>query len=127
MIKLHCFENIIEVRDASAYALQIFLEKGGELPEDFKKFYLDIVKNLNDLNKLKEYLDPIKKEIFTYITEKQDFGFLREVDEPDFTDGINHIIKEISSLKDKDKNFIEKEIKIDELIMIEIIDTNVQT
>ena len=26
LIKLHCFENIIEVRDASAYALQIFLE-----------------------------------------------------------------------------------------------------
>ena len=120
LIKLHCFENIIEVRDASAYALQIFLEKGGELPEDFKKFYLDIVKNLNDLNKLKEYLDPIKKEVFVYITEKQDFGFMREVDEIDFTDGINHIIKEISSIKEKDKNFIDKEIKIDELIMIVI-------
>ena len=120
LIKLHCFENIIEVRDASAYALQIFLEKGGELPEDFKKFYLDIVKNLNDLNKLKEYLDPIKKEVFAYITEKQDFGFMREVDEIDFTDGINHIIKEISSIKEKDKNFIDKEIKIDELIMIVI-------
>ena len=120
LIKLHCFENIIEVRDASAYALQIFLEKGGELPEDFKKFYLDIVKNLNDLNKLKEYLDPIKKEVFVYITDKQDFGFMREVDEIDFTDGINHIIKEISSIKEKDKNFIDKEIKIDELIMIVI-------
>ena len=120
LIKLHCFENIIEVRDASAYALQIFLEKGGELPEDFKKFYLDIVKNLNDLNKLKEYLDPIKKEVFAYITEKQDFGFMREVDEIDFTDGINHIVKEISSIKEKDKNFIDKEIKIDELIMIVI-------
>ena len=120
LIKLHCFENIIEVRDASAYALQIFLEKGGELPEDFKKFYLDVVKNLNDLNKLKEYLDPIKKEVFAYITEKQDFGFMREVDEIDFTDGINHIIKEISSIKEKDKNFIDKEIKIDELIMIVI-------
>ena len=120
LIKLHCFENIIEVRDASAYALQIFLEKGGELPEDFKKFYLDVVKNLNDLNKLKEYLDPIKKEVFVYITEKQDFGFMREVDEIDFTDGINHIIKEISSIKEKDKNFIDKEIKIDELIMIVI-------
>ena len=120
LIKLHCFENIIEVRDASAYALQIFLEKGGELPEDFKKFYLDTVKNLNDLNKLKEYLDPIKKEVFAYITEKQDFGFMREVDEIDFTDGINHIIKEISSIKEKDKNFIDKEIKIDELIMIVI-------
>ena len=120
LIKLHCFENIIEVRDASAYALEIFLEKGGELPDDFKKFYLDIVKNLNDLNKLKEYLDPIKKEVFVYITEKQDFGFMREVDEIDFTDGINHIIKEISSIKEKDKNFIDKEIKIDELIMIVI-------
>ena len=120
LIKLHCFENIIEVRDASAYALEIFLEKGGELPDDFKKFYLDIVKNLNDLNKLKEYLDPIKKEIFSYITEKQDFGFMREVDEIDFTDGINHIIKEISSIKEKDKNFIDKEIKIEELIMIVI-------
>ena len=120
LIKLHCFENIIEVRDASAYALQIFLEKGGELPEDFKKFYLDIVKNLNDLNKLKEYLDPIKKEVFAYITEKQDFGFMREVDEIDFTDGINHIIKEINSIKEKEKNFIDKEIKIDELIMIVI-------
>ena len=120
LIKLHCFENIIEVRDASAYALEIFLEKGGELPDDFKKFYLDIVKNLNDLNKLREYLDPIKKEVFVYITEKQDFGFMREVDEIDFTDGINHIIKEISSIKEKDKNFIDKEIKIDELIMIVI-------
>ena len=120
LIKLHCFENIIEVRDASAYALTIFLEKGGELPEDLIKFYLDIIKNLNDLNKLKEYLDPIKKEIFSYITEKQDFGFMREVDEIDFTDGINHIIKEISSIKEKDKNFIDKEIKIEELIMIVI-------
>ena len=120
LIKLHCFENIIEVRDASAYALTIFLEKGGELPEDLIKFYLDIIKNLNDLNKLKEYLDPIKKEIFSYITEKQDFGFMREIDEIDFTDGINHIIKEISSIKEKDKNFIDKEIKIEELIMIVI-------
>ena len=120
LIKLHCFENIIEVRDASAYALGIYLEKGGELPQDFLQFYLDIVKNLNDLNKLKEYLDPIKKEVFTYITEKQDFGFMREVDDIDFTDGINHIIKEISSLKEKDKNFLDKEIKIDELIMIVI-------
>ena len=120
LIKLHCFENIIEVRDASAYALTIFLEKGGELPEDLIKFYLDIIKNLNDLNKLKEYLDPIKKEIFSYITEKQDFGFMREVDEIDFTDGINHIIKEVSSIKEKDKNFIDKEIKIEELIMIVI-------
>ena len=120
LIKLHCFENIIEVRDASAYALTIFLEKDGELPEDLIKFYLDIIKNLNDLNKLKEYLDPIKKEIFSYITEKQDFGFMREVDEIDFTDGINHIIKEVSSIKEKDKNFIDKEIKIEELIMIVI-------
>ena len=120
LIKLHCFENIIEVRDASAYALTIFLEKGGELPEDLIKFYLDIIKNLNDLNKLKEYLDPIKKEIFSYITEKQDFGFMREIDEIDFTDGINHIIKEISSIKEKGKNFIDKEIKIEELIMIVI-------
>ena len=120
LIKYHCFENIIEVRDASAYALQIFLEKGGELPEDFRQFYIDLVKNLNDLNKLKEYLDPIKKAIFSYITDKQDFGFMREVDEIDFTDGINHVIKEISSIKDKNKNFIDKEIKIDELIMIVI-------
>ena len=120
LIKLHCFENIIEVRDASAYALQIYLSKGGELPNDFLNFYINLVKNLNDLNKLKEYLDPIKKEIFTYITEKQDFGFMREVDEIDFTDGINHIIKEISSIKEKEKNFIDKEIKIDELIMIVI-------
>ena len=45
---------------------------------------------------------------------------MREVDEVDFTDGINHIIKEISSVKEKEKNFIDKEIKIDELIMIVI-------
>ena len=120
LIKLHCFENIIEVRDASAYALAIYLEKGGELPNDFLKFYIDIVKNLNDLNKIKEYLDPIKKEVFKYITDKQDFGFMREVDEIDFTDGINHIIKEISSIKEKNQNFLDKEIKIDELIMIVI-------
>ena len=120
LIQLHCFDNVIEVRDASAYALEIFIDKGGELPEDFKNFYINIIKNLNDATKLKEYLDLIKKKVFPYITEKQDFGFLREVDEPDFTDGINHIIKEISSLKDKEKNFIDKEIKIDELIMIVI-------
>jgi hypothetical protein len=120
LIKLHCFDNVIEVRDASAYALQIFIDKGGEMPEDFKEFYLNIIKNLNDFQTLKKYLDLIKKEVFPYITEKQDFGFLREVDEPDFTDGINHIIKEISSIKDKDKNFIDKAIKIDELIMIVI-------
>jgi hypothetical protein len=120
LIKLHCFENIIEVRDASAYALQIYLSKGGELPNDFLNFYIDLVKNLNNIDKLKEYLDPIKKQIFSYITEKQDFGFMREVDEVDFTDGINHIIKEISSVKEKEKNFIDKEIKIDELIMIVI-------
>ena len=120
LIKLHCFDNVIEVRDASAYALEIFIDKGGEVPENFLNFYLNIIKNLNDMVKLKEYMDSIRKEIFTYITEKQDFGFLREVDEPDFTDGINHIIKEISSLKDKEKNFIDKVIKIDELIMIVI-------
>ena len=120
LIKLHCFDNVIEVRDASAYALEIYIDKGGELPEDYKQFYLNVIKNLNDMNKLKEYLDLIKKEVFPYITEKQDFGFMREVDELDFTDGINHIIKEISSLKDKEKNFIDKEIKIDELIMIVI-------
>jgi hypothetical protein len=120
LIKLHCFDNVIEVRDASAYALEIFIDKGGEVPENYIKFYLSLIKDLNDMNKLKEQLNIIRKEVFSYITEKQDFGFLREVDEPDFTDGINHIIKEISSLKDKDKNFIEKEINIDELIMIEI-------
>ena len=122
LIKLHCFDNVIEVRDASAYALEIFIDKGGELPDNFRNFYLNVIKNLNDLSKLKEYLDLMKKEVFPYITEKQDFGFLREVDEPDFTDGINHIIKEVSSLKDKEKNFIDKEIKIDELIMIVIDD-----
>ena len=47
-----------------------------------------------------EYLNAIRIEVFPYITEKQDFGFLREVDEQDFTDGINHLIKEISSLFD---------------------------
>ena len=120
LIKLHCFDNVIEVRDASAYALQVFIDKGGEIPEDFKEFYLNIIKNLNDFQTLKKYLDLIKKEVFPYIAEKQDFGFLREVDEPDFADGINHIIKEISSIKDKDKNFIDKAIKIDELIMIVI-------
>ena len=120
LIKLHCFDNVIEVRDASAYALEIFIDKGGDVPEDYIKFYLNLIKNLNEMNKLKDDLNIIKKEVFPYITEKQDFGFLREVDEPDFTDGINHIIKEISSIKDKEKNFIEKEIKIDELIMIEI-------
>jgi len=101
LIKLHCFDNVIEVRDASAYALEIYIDNNGKVPENFIKFYIDIIKYLNDLSKLKEYLDTIKKEVFPYITEKQDFGFLREVDEPDFTDGINHIIKEISSLKDK--------------------------
>ena len=120
LIKLHCFDNVIEVRDASAYALQVFIDKGGDIPEDFKDFYLNIIKNLNEFQTLKKYLDLIKKEVFPYITEKQDFGFLREVDEPDFTDGINHIIKEISSIKDKEKNFIDKAIKIDELIMIVI-------
>ena len=120
LIKLHCFDNVIEVRDAAAYALEIYIEKSGEIPQNFLDFYLDIIKNLNDTNKLKEYLDPIKKEVFTYITAKQDFGFLREVDEQDFTDGINHLIKEISSLKEKEKNFIDKNIKIDELIMIVI-------
>jgi hypothetical protein len=46
LIKLHCFDNVIEVRDASAYALQVFIDKGGEIPEDFKEFYLNIIKNL---------------------------------------------------------------------------------
>ena len=120
LIKLHIFDNVIEVRDASAYALQILIEKGGEVPEDFIKFYINIIKNLNNSSELKELLTSVQKEVFPYITEKQDFGFLREVDEQDFTDGINHIIKEISSMKDKNKNFIDKEIKIDELIMIVI-------
>ena len=120
LIKLHCFDNVIEVRDAAAYALEIYIEKGGIVPDKFLEFYVDIIKNLNDIPKLNEYLNPIKKEIFSYITDKQDFGFLREVDEQDFTDGINHIIKEISSLKEKDKNFVDKKIKIDELIMIVI-------
>ena len=120
LIQLHCFDNVIEVRDASAYALAIFIDKGGELPEDFKKFYINIIKYLNDSTKLNENLILIRKKVFPYITEKQDFGFLREIDEQDFTDGINHIIKEITTLKNKEKNFIEKEIKIDELIMIVI-------
>jgi hypothetical protein len=120
LIKLHMFDNVIEVRDSSAYALEIYIDKGGEVPDDFIKFYINIIKNLNNAQDLNEYLNVIKKEVFPYITEKQDFGFLREVDEQDFTDGINHLIKEISSLKDKNKNFIDKEIKIDELIMIVI-------
>ena len=120
LIKLHMFDNVIEVRDSSAYALEIYIDKGGEVPDDFIKFYINIIKNLNNMQDLNEYLNAIKKEVFPYITEKQDFGFLREVDEQDFTDGINHLIKEISSLKDKNKNFIDKEIKIDELIMIVI-------
>ena len=120
LIQLHCFDNVIEVRDASAYALAIFMDKGGELPEDFKNFYINIIKHLNDSTKLNENMDLIKKKVFSYITEKQDFGFLREIDEQDFTDGINHIIKEITTLKNNEKNFIEKEIKIDELIMIVI-------
>ena len=120
LIKLHMFDNVIEVRDSSAYALEIYIDKGGEVPDDFIKFYINIIKNLNNAQDLNEYLTSIKKEVFPYITEKQDFGFLREVDEQDFTDGINHLIKEISSLKDNNKNFIDKEIKIDELIMIVI-------
>ena len=58
--------------------MEIFIDKGGELPDNFRNFYLNVIKNLNDLSKLKEYLDLIKKEVFPYITEKQDFGFPRE-------------------------------------------------
>ena len=118
LIKLHCFDNVIEVRDAAAYALKIYISKGGNVPENYINFYLNIIKSLNDYEKNKEYMDDTKKEIFSYITDKQDFGFLRPLDEQDFTDGINHIIKEVSSLKEN--NFIDKEINKDDILMIVI-------
>ena len=117
IIKYHCFDNILEVRDASAFALKIFIQKGGILEEKYENYFRELVENLNDNNKIDNYIQEIRKEIFPYITEKQDFGFLREVDAIDFKEGIVHIIKELGEI---DNCFIYKNLKKEELLMIVI-------
>ena len=117
IIKYHCFDNILEVRDASAFALKIFIQKGGILEEKYENYFRELVENLNDNSKIDIYIQEIRKEIFPYITEKQDFGFLREVDAIDFKEGIVHIIKELGEI---DNCFIYKNLKKEELLMIVI-------
>ena len=117
IIKYHCFDNILEVRDASAFALKIFIQKGGILEEKYENYFRELVENLNDNSKIDTYIQEIRKEIFPYITEKQDFGFLREVDAIDFKEGIVHIIKELGEI---DNCFIYKNLKKEELLMIVI-------
>ena len=117
LIKLHCFDNILEVRDASAFALKIYLEKGGKLNPEYEKFYINCIKYINDNSKIEEILNEVRKEIFPYITQKQDFGFIREVDMSDFKDGITHIIKELSNVKEC---FVNKALKPEDLLMCEI-------
>ena len=117
IIKYHCFDNILEVRDASAFALKIFIQKGGVLEEKYENYFRELVENLNDNSKIDIYIQEIRKEIFPYITEKQDFGFLREVDAIDFKEGIVHIIKELGEI---DNCFIYKNLKKEELLMIVI-------
>ncbi len=117
IIKYHCFDNILEVRDASAFALKIFIQKGEILEEKYENYFRELVENLNDNSKIDTYIQEIRKEIFPYITEKQDFGFLREVDAIDFKEGIVHIIKELGEI---DNCFIYKNLKKEELLMIVI-------
>lgn len=99
LIKYHCFDNVIEVRDASAFCLKIFLSYGGSINKDLKQFYLDCIKNLNNDDTMVEMHNAIKTEIFHYIPEKQDFGFMKEVSLDEFKDGIVLLIKELCEAK----------------------------
>ena len=58
----------------------------------------------------------IKKEIFTNITIKQDFGFMREVEINEVKDGVIHLIKELC---DAPNNYLYNEFKMtkDNLLM----------
>ena len=119
LIKEHCFDNVIEVRDASAFALKIYHNQGGILDQKYIDYYKTLISELNNTEKMKILYEEIKKEIFTNITSKQDFGFMREVEINEFKDGIIHIIKELC---DDKESILYKEcsLKIDELIMIVI-------
>ena len=119
LIKEHCFDNVIEVRDASAFALKVFHNQGGILEQKYIDYYKTLISELNNSEEMNKQYGIIKQEIFTNITAKQDFGFMREVEINEFKDGIIHIIKELC---DDKESIIYKDcsIKIDELIMIVI-------
>ena len=119
LMKEHCFDNVIEVRDASAFALKIYHKQGGVLSQKYIDYYKTLINELNNTEKMNILYEELKKEIFTNITAKQDFGFMREVEINEFKDGIIHIIKELC---DDKESILYKEcsLKIDELIMIVI-------
>ena len=39
LIKLHCFDNAIEVRDSSSDDLEFFIDKREDFPENYIKLY----------------------------------------------------------------------------------------
>ena len=116
LIKEHCFDNIIEVRDASAFALRIYGSQKGKLNEDYISFYIKLLNSVNNSDEINNLYQEIKKEIFTNITIKQDFGFMREVEINEVKDGVIHLIKELC---DAPNNYLYNEFKMtkDNLLM----------
>lgn len=116
LIKEHCFDNIIEVRDASAFALRIYGSQKGKLNEDYISFYIKLLNSVNNSDEINNLYQEIKKEIFTNITIKQDFGFMREVEINEVKDGVIHLIKELC---DDPNNYLYNEFKMtkDNLLM----------
>ena len=122
LIKQHCFDNIIEVRDACAFALRVYIENNcSDVDTSCKSFYIKLISSLNNDTVLQNEVYPqLTKEIFECITSKQDFGFMRPVELYEVKDGAVHVIKELAGMKGMWKEFEVNAMKYEDLLMIVI-------
>ena len=122
LIKQHCFDNIIEVRDACAFALRVYIENNcSDVDTSCKSFYIKLISSLNNDTLLQNEVYPqLTKEIFECITSKQDFGFMRPVELYEVKDGAVHVIKELAGMKGMWKEFEVNAMKYEDLLMIVI-------
>lgn len=122
LIKQHCFDNVIEVRDACAFALRVYIENNSsDVDASCKSFYIKLISSLNNDTALQSELHPqLTKEIFEHITSKQDFGFMRPVELYEVKDGAVHVIKELAGMKGMWKEFEVNGMKNEDLLMIVI-------
>jgi hypothetical protein len=123
LIKQHCFDNIIEVRDACAFALRVYIENNNcsDVDASCKSFYIKLISSLNNDTVLQNEVYPqLTKEIFECITSKQDFGFMRPVELYEVKDGAVHVIKELAGMKGMWKEFEINAMKYEDLLMIVI-------
>ena len=123
LIKQHCFDNIIEVRDACAFALRVYIENNNcsDVDASCKSFYIKLISSLNNDAVLQSEVYPqLTKEIFEHITSKQDFGFMKPVELYEVKDGAVHVIKELAGMKEMWKEFEVNGMKYEDLLMIVI-------